>query len=132
MAIVKATVRVEGPRGFIEGVALVDTGASLTLLDKGIADRVGARPIGRRVRMVVADGHEVIGELAILRKLVVEGEELPGAHVALIDFPEELVRRLRSLGLCGWCVIGLSTLELLGLAPNTAVGRVERIGAFFI
>ena len=63
--------------------------------------------------MVVADGHEVVGELAIVDKLVVEGEELLYAYVAVLDFPARVKEKLREEGLSDCCIIGLTTLELL-------------------
>ncbi|MHA1593164.1 MAG: aspartyl protease family protein [Candidatus Baldrarchaeia archaeon] len=132
MVLVRASVGFEGFKGKISGVALVDTGSALTLLDRSIADRIGTRTIGRRVKIIVADGHEIFADLAIVNKVVVEGEELPGAHVGLMDFPEKLAKRLRELNLSEWCVIGMSTLEILGLFPNTLTGKVEKGSALLI
>lgn len=132
MALVKARVRAEGPQGTLEGVALVDTGASITLLDERAALEIGVRRTGRIVRLVVANGHELEGELVILNRLIVEDEELPGAHALVVEFPARLMERLRSFGLCDWCIIGLATLELLGLSPDTAEGRVRKVGALFL
>lgn len=66
--LVKAGFRAVGSRGSI--VALVDAGASFTTLDRGIADGTGVKYVEKRVRAVVADGHEVEGELAIVDKLL--------------------------------------------------------------
>jgi predicted aspartyl protease len=130
--LVKADVSLVGPKGNVSGTALVDTGASITLLDEEAADRIGARLVGRCTRLVVADGHEVSGELAIVDKLIIEGEELPGAHVVVLRFPSEIKERLKAHGLSDWCIVGLSALEILGLAANVAKGRVEKVGSFLL
>jgi predicted aspartyl protease len=130
--LVKADVSLVGPKGNVSGTALVDTETSMTLLDEEAADRIGARSVGRRTRLVVADGHEVSGELAIVDKLVIEGEELPGAHVVVLRFPSEVKERLKAHGLSDWCIVGLSALEILGLAANVAKGRVEKVGSFLL
>jgi len=130
--LVKAGFRVVGSRGSIEGVALVDTGASLTMLDRGAADSVGVRYVGRRVRAVVADGREVEGELAVVDRLAVEGEELPYAYVAVLDFPAKVREKLREEGLSDCCIIGLTTLELLQLTPDAATGRLRKTSALLL
>jgi len=130
--LVKAGFRVIGSRGSIEGVALVDTGASLTMLDRGVAGGIGVKYVGRRVRIVVADGHEVESELAIVDKLVVEGEELPYAYVAVLDFPARVRERLREEGLSDCYTIGLTTLELLQLVPDTTTGKLRKTSALLL
>jgi predicted aspartyl protease len=130
--LVKANVSVVGSRDSVGGMALVDTGASITLLDEGIADRIEVRYVGRRLGLVVADGHDVSGELAIVNKLIVEGEELPVAHVAVLRFSDEIKKRLKAHGVMDGCIIGLSALEILGLAANTTTGKVERVGSLLL
>jgi predicted aspartyl protease len=132
LVLVKANVSAAGAKGCVSGVALVDTGAAVTLLDEDTADKLGVKRVGRRLRLVVADGYEVSGELAIVDKLVVDGEELPGAHIATLKFPNEVRERLRALGLSDWCIVGLSALEILGLVANTTTGKVERIGSLLL
>jgi len=130
--LVRAGFKVIGFRESIEGVALVDTGASLTMLDRGVADGIGVKYVGRRVRIVVADGHEVKGELAIVDKLIVEGEELPYAYVVAFDFPTRVRERLREEGLSDCCIIGLTTLELLQLVPDITTGKLRRTSALLL
>jgi len=130
--LVKANVSVVGAKNSVGGIALVDTGAPITLLDEAIANHIEVRYVGRRVGLVVADGHEVSAELAIVNKLIVEGEELPGAHLAVFRFSDEVKRRLRAHGVMDGCIIGLSALEILGLAANTTTGKVERVGSLLL
>ncbi|MEM0439929.1 MAG: aspartyl protease family protein [Sulfolobales archaeon] len=130
--IVRARIVIRGSKGYFEELALVDTGASITLLDTNAAEHLGVKYLGRKMKLIVADGHEIAGELAIVDSLSVEGEELPGAHVLVIDFPARLSESLKSLGVSGRVVLGLSILEILGLVPNTSTGRVEKVGLYAI
>lgn len=53
---------------------------------------------------------------------------VPSILAGLIDFgiSSALIR------FSDWCLLGLSTLETLGLTPNTVTGKVEKTGAFII
>jgi hypothetical protein len=119
--LVKASIEVVGFRGSRKGLAIVDTGASLTLLDEIVAGDIGVRMTGRELSLTVTDGHEVKGLLAIIDKLRVEDEELPGAHVAVISFPERLRNRLSMLNVDNWVILVLSKPRLSrreGLSHN--------------
>jgi len=91
-----------------------------------MANKIGVKRVGRRLGLVAADGHEVSGELAIIDNLIIDGEESPGAHVAILDFLNEIRERLKTNGLSDLCIVGLLTLEILGLVANTAMGKVEK------
>lgn len=132
MAIVKAKTIIQGSRGSAEEVALVDTGSTYTLINRKLAQEIGVKFTGRRMKVIVADGHEIIGDLAIIDELIVEDELLPFAHVLVIDFPGELTKRLESLGLSKQIILGLLTIEALGLIPDTAIGRLKKVGALLI
>jgi predicted aspartyl protease len=126
--IVRASITIAGIKSSVSGIALVDAGSVLTLLDEEIANVVGVRLLGKRVRLVVGDGHEIVAELGVVKELIIEGESLPEAHVAITKFSEKIRESLKKLGLADWCIVGLSTLEILGLAPNTSSGRLEKVG----
>jgi predicted aspartyl protease len=126
--LVKASIEAIGYRGSRKGLAIVDTGSSLTLLDEIVAGDIGVRMTGREPSLTVADGHEVKGLLAIVDKLRVEDEELPEAHVAVISFPKRHRDRLSMLNVDNWVIAGLATLEILGLTPNVKTGKLEKVG----
>lgn len=128
----RAKFRIIGFNKSVEGVALVDTGASLTLLDKSIAEEISVKYVGRRVRIVTADCHEVEAELAIVDRLVVEDEESPFAYVAVMNFPSRLREKLQKLSLCDYCIIGLISLELLQLIPDTVTGKLRKSSVIFL
>jgi len=130
--VVKAKILIKGFRGFAEEVALVDTGSTYTLIDRSLAEEVGAEATGRKVKLVVADGHEVAGDLAVVREIVVEDEVLPYAHVVVVEIPDKLAERLEGMGLSRRVVVGLLTLEALGLAPDTSTGKLKKVGALFV
>jgi len=132
VVIVKARVVVKGFRKSVEEVALVDTGSTYTLIDRVFAREIGVKTVDRRVNLIVADGHEVIGDLAVINELMVENESLPYAHIVILDFPNKLAKRLEDLGLSKHIILGLLTLETLGLAPDTATGRLKKVGALFL
>ncbi len=116
-----------GCRGSAEGVALVDTGAIFMLLDRDVAEFVGVRYTGKTVELVTVSGHELKGELALVDKIVVEGEDSPYARVVVIVFSEELKESLRRLNVCDYCILGLLTLEELGLMPDTTTGMLRKV-----
>jgi len=132
MAIVRAKTIIRGFRGFVEEVALVDTGSTYTLIDRALTEEVGVRFLDKKMRVIVADGHEVAGDLAIIDEITVEGEALPFAHALIIDFPAELAKRLEDLGLSRQVILGLLTIEALGLVPDTVMGRLRKVGALLI
>lgn len=131
MAVVRAKTVIRGSRGSAEELALVDTGSTYTLIDRVLAQEVGARFVDKRVK-AVADGHEVTGDLAIIDELAVEGEAMPFAHAVVMGFPTELARRLECLGLSKRVILGLLTIEALGLVPDTATERLRKVGALLI
>ncbi len=80
--LLKANLRLEGSKERLEGIALVDNGASVTVIDKDIADKVGITYVKRTLIITTASGHKMKGELGVVNKLTIE-EELPYAHLLL-------------------------------------------------
>ena len=132
LTIVKAKLRLEGLEEHSEGIALVDTGASVTLVDREVADKVGVTPVKRTFTLATASGHKMEGELAVISKLIIEGEELPYAHLLLLEIPEEVKEMLRSKQLSDWAIIGLTTLELLNLVPDTTTRKLKKAESFML
>jgi len=132
LTIVKAKLRLEGLQEHSEGIALVDTGASVTLVDREAADKVGVTHVKRTLTLTTASGHKMEGELAVINKLIIEGEELPCAHLLLLEIPEEVKEMLRSKQLSDWAIIGLTTLELLNLMPDTTTGKLRKTESFML
>jgi len=132
LTIVKARLRVEGSRGYSEGIALVDTGASVTIIDRDVADKVDVTYVKRTLTLTTASGHKMDGELAVINKLIIEGEELPYAHLLILKIPREVKEMLKSKELGDWGIIGLTTLELLNLTPDTTTGKLKKTESFML
>ncbi|KPV61713.1 MAG: hypothetical protein AOA66_1683 [Candidatus Bathyarchaeota archaeon BA2] len=132
LTIVKARLRLEGSKEYSEGIILVDTGASVTIVDKEVVDKVGVTHVKRTLTLMTASGHKMDGELAVINKLIVEGEELPYAHLLVLRIPEEVKEMLRSKQLSDWGIIGLTTLELLNLMPDTMTGKLKKAESFML
>jgi len=105
MAIVKARTLLRGFRGFVEEIALVDTGSTYTLIDRSLAEEIDVKVVDKKMKLVVADGHEVIGNLGVVNEIVIEDEALPYAHVVIVEIPKRLTERLKGLGLSGRVIV---------------------------
>jgi len=116
--------------GSVEEIALVNTSLIHILIDRKFTQEIDVKLIGRRIKITVADRHEIIGNLAIADKLVVEDEILHFAHVLVIDFSEELAKRLEGLGLSKQIILRLITIEALGLSPDIAIEKLRKVEIF--
>jgi hypothetical protein len=76
MDIVRTRVSLKGMRGSEDCIALVGTGAAMTVTDRSLAENVGVTYTDRRRSLVSATGHKLESEVAIVRELVVEDEVL--------------------------------------------------------
>jgi len=130
LGTVRARVVLRGSKGSREGTALVDTGAAMTVVDKDIADAVGVVYTGRGRTLISATGHRLEGEVAVVRELIVEGEVLDYEKVLAVRLNEEVKKALRNLDVDDSIIIGITTIELAGLIPDTATGRLRKIEAF--
>jgi len=132
LAIVKARLRLEGSRDYSEGFVLVDTGASVTIIDREIANKVGIINTKRKLALTTASGHKMEGELAVVNKLIIEGEELPYAHILVLEIPKEVKEMLKTNQLSEWGIIGLTSIELLNLVPDVTTGKLKKGESFML
>jgi len=116
----------------MEDTALVDTGASVTIVDKDVADKIGVTYVKRTLALTTASGHKMEGELAVINRLIVEEEELPYAHLLVLKIPDEVKKMLRSKQLSELAIVGLTTLELLNLMPDTVTGRLKKTDSLML
>jgi predicted aspartyl protease len=130
MGIVRTRVSSKGMRGSKDCIALVDTGAAMTVIDRSLAEEVGVTYTGRRRSLVSATGHKLEGEVAIVRELVVEDEVLDYEKVMVVELSGGLRKVLREIGVDDSVIIGLTTVELAGLMPDTATGRLKKVETF--
>jgi predicted aspartyl protease len=130
MGFVRTRVSLKGMRGSKDCIALVGTGAAMTVIDRSLAENVGVTYTGRRRSLVSATGHKLEGEVAIVRELVVEDEVLDYEKMMVVELSGDLRKVLRELGVDDSVIIGLTTVELVGLMPDTATGRLKKVETF--
>jgi predicted aspartyl protease len=130
MGIVRTRVSLKGMRGSKDCIALVDTGAAMTVIDRSLAEEVGVTYTGRRRSLVSATGHKLEGEVAIVRELVVEDEVLDYEKVMVVELSGDVRKVLRELGVDDSVIIGLTTVELAGLMLDTDTGRLKKVEKF--
>lgn len=107
MGHVYATVRLTGSEKSEEAEMLVDTGATLTTIPRDLADRLGV-PRLRQHKVTLADGRQVEAEAGVVM-VRVAGREAPTTVLILGQEP----------------LLGVETLETLGLRVNPQAGRLE-------
>ena len=130
MSIVRTRVSLKGMRGSKDCIALVGTGAAMTVIDRSLAENVGVTYTGRMRSLVSATGHKLEGEVAIVRELVVEDEVLDYEKVMVVELSGDVRKVLREMGVDDSVIIGLTTVELAGLMPDTATGRLKKVETF--
>jgi len=102
----------------------------MTVIDRSFAENVGVMCTGRRRSLVSATGHKLEGEVAIVRELAVEDEVLDYEKVMVVELSGGLRKVLREIGVDDSVIIGLTTVELAGLIPDTATGRLKKVEKF--
>lgn len=130
MGIVKAKVVVKGSKSSIECIALVNTGAAMTVIDREVADAIGVMYTGRRRSLVSATGHKLEGEIVIIKELNIEGEVLDYEKALAVEFNDEVKKVLKKLDVDESIIIGVTTVELAGFIPDTTTGKLKRVEAF--
>jgi predicted aspartyl protease len=130
MGIVRTRVSLKGMRGSKDCIALVDTGAAMSVIDRSLAENVDVTYTGRRRSLVSATGHKLEGEVAIVRELIVEDEVLDYEKVIVVELSGDVRKVLRELGVDNSVIVGLTTVELAGLMPDTATGRLKKVETF--
>jgi clan AA aspartic protease len=109
-------VDVIGGKGVGRFRALVDTGATYTVVPRRVAEELGITSTGKRVKVVTAKGKAVPEEGIAVIRLMGEGR----TNVVLIS--DEIEQLL----------IGVTTLESFGLRVDPITGRLERVGVLLL
>ena len=91
---------------------LVDTGATLTVISSELAQRLGVPKLKPR-KVKLANGIEVNAEAGIIN-IKINGREAPTAVLIMGEEP----------------LLGVETLETLGLKVNPETGKLEPTRAF--
>ena len=111
MGYVRVETLIAPPQGgeFRKVMMLVDTGAFFTALPREMADELGVKPMAR-TRVLMADGRTVEVDVSLAYVKILDREGV--FQVVILDVPEPL--------------LGVSTLEGLGLKVDPATGKLER------
>mgnify|MGYP001118304941 CR=1 FL=1 len=128
--IVKAEVALGGLKGSEKHLALVDTGAIMTVIDKELAEAIGVTYTKRRRSLTSATGHKLEGEIAIVKELAVEDEVLDYEKVLVVEFNGEVKKALEKLCVDETIILGVTTVELASFIPDTTTGKLRKIEAF--
>ena len=106
--IVDITLRGETGKQALREI-LVDTGATYTALPPALLEQVGAFKASFTMEVELADGRKVPASVYYVA-IAVDGREAPAVVLAFEGAKE---------------VIGVQTLESLGLKPNPDTGKLE-------
>lgn len=72
-------------------------------------------------------GHKLEGEIAIVKELTVEGEILDYEKVLVTEFDGEVKKVLRKLDVDNSIILGVKTVELASIVPDTSTGKLRKI-----
>lgn len=74
-----------------------------------------------------ATGHKLEGEIAVVRELTMEDKILDYEKVLVTKLSGEVKEALRKLNVSESIILGITTIELAGLIPDTNTGRLRKI-----
>ena len=132
MTVVKARISLRESKDSYSSIALVDTGARMTLVDRLLAERIGVVYTGRVLSLVSISGHILKALEAVVPMLEVEGEVLKYEAIAVSDIPEDVKKVLKESSLDENIVIGLLTIERASMVPDTTTGTLRKVESFII
>ncbi|KPV61839.1 MAG: hypothetical protein AOA65_2175 [Candidatus Bathyarchaeota archaeon BA1] len=132
MVLVKANVRLLGMKDSYSSMALTDTGARMSLVDRLLAERIGVEYTGREISFVSISGHAVKASEAIIPKLEMEGETLKYEAIAVTEIPKNVKETLKNNELDENVIIGVLTLERANMIPDTTTGTLKRVESFIL
>lgn len=99
-----------------EVTMLVDTGATFSLVPRALADRLGVARFPRKHMIILADGHRVEADVGVV-SVEIGGRTAPST-VVIMECDEPL--------------LGVETLETLGLAVDPSTGALTPTRSFTI
>jgi predicted aspartyl protease len=132
VTVVKARISLRGSKDSYSSIALVDTGARMTLVDRLLAERIGVVYTGRVLSLVSISGHILKALEAVVPVLEVEGGVLKYEAIAVSDVPEDVKKVLKESSLDENIVTGLLTIERASMVPDTTTGTLRKVESFII
>ena len=112
----------------MEGIAVVDTGSLMSIVDEGAAGTLGLTPTGRTVELTTLPGEEVLCNEVLVKVFELEDERLVSERVAVCELPDNVKGKLKAMGADPWLIIGVVTLEAAGFTVNPLTGKLEKVG----
>ncbi len=128
MGFAKAKFRIVGAKASVDGLAIVDTGSLMSVVDEEVAKALGLRPSGRTVRLTTLSGEEVSCNEMLTEFFEVEGETLAYERVAVCKLPDSVKKKLGAMEVDPRLIIGVVTLEAAGFTVNPVTGKLEKVG----
>ncbi len=128
MGFAKAKFKIVGAEESIEGVAIVDTGSLMSIIDEEVAEKLGLKRTGRTVKLTTLSSEGVLCNEMLAKSFEVEGETLTYERVAVCKLPENVKEKLKAMGVSQFLIIGVITLEAAGFAVNPLTGKLEKVG----
>ena len=105
---------VEGLKSGEKVRMLVDTGATLAMIPRDLAKRLGVPTLKPR-KVKLADGKEIEAEAGVVH-ITIDGREAPATVLVMGEEP----------------LLGVETLEILGLKVNPQTGKLEPTRSYAI
>lgn len=124
--IVRTRVKVRANGREYLGVALVDTGATSTLVDHALLDELKIRAFGERE--VASLGAVVKCAQTDVENIIIEDVEIGPRRMLVYSFPNEMKERLKSLECSDKMLVGVAEVESAGYMPNTTTGTLQKVG----
>ena len=129
MGLIIKDVELIGEKSQIKLRALFDSGTMMTMVDISVAEKIGVKYTGKRVKVFALDGNEVLADEAIIQKIRILNEELNYERVLVFNFPQKLKKRLEGMGV-GNIIIGILTIEAAGFILDPIKNELRKIGFF--
>jgi len=122
--IVRAKVKLRSDVSEFIGVALVDTGATHTVIDYLLAEHLKLEPFGERE--IVTLGTKVQCQLVNVKNMVIEEVKISPRRLLVCNFPKDVKEKLKSIRCSDKIIIGTPEVESAGYIPNTV--KLEKVG----
>lgn len=112
----------------VEGLAIVDTGSLMSVVDEELGEKLQLTYTGRFVKLTTLSGEEVTCREALSITLTLEDEKLISERVTIYRLPSNIKEKLRAMDVHDQVIIGVLTLEAAGFVINPKTGKLEKIG----
>ncbi len=126
-----AKVLLQGTKNQVTGQALVDTGATFTVIDEELANYLGVEPVPKRERervKLVSLCCTVEGKLVNLKYMEIEGKPVGATSVIVVNLSRKIKEVLKKLGAREDIVIGMADLSKTGYIIDPVQGKLKYIG----